>query len=370
MLERNRESIAQAISDLGFHVNEIARGLKTSRTMTVGVLIPDLENVFCTSIVAHIENMLQRAGYSSLICDYREDVALEREKLEFLAKKSVDGFIYMPLGNQEDIVARLLERSLPVILIDRPLPGLACDTVLVDNLNAAYGAIEHLINHGHRRIGIIAGPPGIYTAQERLKGYRRVHEDFDLPIADDLILEGDYSLESGYRLMGQLLQRADPPTAVFVTNYEMTLGAMIATLVFSGTGPGGSVVVPAPADGAVSTGIIWTVAVPVLAAVMDHFTSGAPLVVGQAAETEAETGEDSEIVAEIKGLLDSRIRPAVAQDGGDILFDHFDEETGVLRLRMRGACSGCPSSSATLKAGVEQMMRHYIPEVTSVEQVI
>jgi LacI family transcriptional regulator len=228
VLERNRETIAQAISDLGFHVNEIARGLKTSRTMTVGVLIPDLENVFCTSIVAHIENMLQRAGYSSLICDYREDRALEREKLEFLAKKSVDGFIYMPLGNQEDIVARLLERSLPVILIDRPLPGLACDTVLVDNLNAAYGAIEHLINHGHRRIGIIAGPPGIYTAQERLKGYRRVHEDFDLPIADDLILEGDYSLESGYRLMGQLLQRADPPTAVFVTNYEMTLGAIMA----------------------------------------------------------------------------------------------------------------------------------------------
>ncbi len=228
MLERNRESIAQAISDLGFHVNEIARGLKTSRTMTVGVLIPDLENVFCTSIVAHIENTLQRAGYSSLICDYREDRALEREKLEFLAKKSVDGFIYMPLGNQEDIVARLLARSLPVILIDRPLPGLACDTVLVDNLNAAYGAIEHLINHGHRRIGIIAGPPGIYTAQERLKGYRRVHEDFDLPIADDLILEGDYSLESGYRLMGQLLQRADPPTAVFVTNYEMTLGAIMA----------------------------------------------------------------------------------------------------------------------------------------------
>ena len=228
MLERNREAIAQAISDLGFHVNEIARGLKTSRTMTVGVLIPDLENVFCTSIVAHIENTLLRAGYSSLICDYREDRALEREKLEFLAKKSVDGFIYMPLGNQEDVVARFLERSLPVILIDRPLPGLACDTVLVDNLNAAYGAIEHLINHGHRRIGIIAGPPGIYTAQERLKGYRRVHEDFDLPIADDLILEGDYSLESGHRLMDQLLKRPDPPSAVFVTNYEMTLGAIMA----------------------------------------------------------------------------------------------------------------------------------------------
>ena len=109
---------------------------------------------------------------------------------------------------------------------------------------------------------------------------------------------------------------------------------------------------------------------PVLAAVMDHFTSGAPLVVGQAAETETETGEDSEIVAEIKGLLDSRIRPAVAQDGGDILFDRFDEATGTLYLRMRGACAGCPSSSATLKAGVEQMMRHYVPEVERVEQIL
>ena len=78
---------------------------------------------------------------------------------------------------------------------------------------------------------------------------------------------------------------------------------------------------------------------------------------------------DAEVVEQIKELLDTRVRPAVAQDGGDILFDTFDEETGVLSLRMRGACAGCPSSSATLKAGVEQMMRHYVPEVTRVEQV-
>ena len=109
---------------------------------------------------------------------------------------------------------------------------------------------------------------------------------------------------------------------------------------------------------------------PILAAIMDHFVSGAPLMRGGAFDSADPDGEDSEIVAEIKQLLDSRIRPAVAQDGGDILFDAFDEETGTLSLRMRGACAGCPSSSATLKAGVEQMMRHYVPEVTSVEQVI
>ncbi len=115
----------------------------------------------------------------------------------------------------------------------------------------------------------------------------------------------------------------------------------------------------------------WSVLkAPILAAIMDHFVSGQPLVTGQTAAADDHAESDSEVVAEIKQLLDTRVRPAVAQDGGDILFDAFNEETGVLRLRMRGACAGCPSSSATLKAGVEQMMKHYVPEVTSVEQVI
>jgi Fe-S cluster biogenesis protein NfuA len=118
-------------------------------------------------------------------------------------------------------------------------------------------------------------------------------------------------------------------------------------------------------------GLEWSqMKAPILAAIMDHFVSGAPLMRAGSGETADAPGEDSEVVAEIKALLDSRIRPAVAQDGGDILFDAFDEATGVLSLRMRGACAGCPSSALTLKAGVEQMMKHYVPEVTSVEQVL
>ena len=109
---------------------------------------------------------------------------------------------------------------------------------------------------------------------------------------------------------------------------------------------------------------------PILAAIMDHFQSGRPVVTGDIDGGEADPSTDSDIVQEIKALLDSRIRPAVAQDGGDILFDSFDAESGLLTLRMRGACAGCPSSTATLKAGVEQMMRHYIPEVTRVEQTL
>ena len=111
---------------------------------------------------------------------------------------------------------------------------------------------------------------------------------------------------------------------------------------------------------------------PILAEIMDHFTSGAPLIVGEEAvgEEEVYEGETAQIVAEIKDLIDTRIRPAVAQDGGDILFSRFEPDTGVVWLNMRGACSGCPSSAATLKSGVENLLRHYVPEVTRVEQTL
>ena len=110
---------------------------------------------------------------------------------------------------------------------------------------------------------------------------------------------------------------------------------------------------------------------PILAAIMEHFTSGAPLLRDDEGDGHDDTvyaGDTAQIVAEIKDLLDTRIRPAVAQDGGDITFSRFEADTGVVWLNMRGACSGCPSSSATLKAGVENMLKHYVPEVTRVEQ--
>jgi Fe-S cluster biogenesis protein NfuA len=113
---------------------------------------------------------------------------------------------------------------------------------------------------------------------------------------------------------------------------------------------------------------------PILAAIMDHFTAGRPLFrEGETTAGHAEgayEGDVAQIVAEIKDLLDTRIRPAVAQDGGDILFNRFDVNDGVVYLNMKGACSGCPSSTATLKAGVENLLKHYVPEVTRVEQAV
>lgn len=112
----------------------------------------------------------------------------------------------------------------------------------------------------------------------------------------------------------------------------------------------------------------WHVMKPaVLGAIMEHFTAGKPILLESATPAAAE-GEDSDIVAQIKELLDTRVRPAVAQDGGDIVFHSFEE--GVVFLHMQGSCSGCPSSTATLKSGIENMLRHYIPEVVEVRAVL
>jgi len=106
----------------------------------------------------------------------------------------------------------------------------------------------------------------------------------------------------------------------------------------------------------------------VLAAIMEHFTAGRPVIIGDSSEaTGSADDEDDEIVAAIKELLETRVRPAVAMDGGDITFEDFED--GVVYLHMQGSCSGCPSSTATLKAGIENMLRHYIPEVTEVRAV-
>lgn len=228
VLDENKRLIEEAIQALDFKVNEIARGLKTNKTMTVGVLIPSLENLFSMSIISNIENVLLQNGYSTIICDYKEDIGLEKEKLDFLVNKMIDGVIVMPFGNEGELVGKVIEKNIPVVLIDRTIKDVNCDVVLVDNLNASYNAVEQLITRGHKRIGIICGPQDISTAQERLKGYIRVHEDYNMEVDDSLIKFGDYQLQSGHMLLNELLNVNPLPTAVFVTNYEMTLGAIIA----------------------------------------------------------------------------------------------------------------------------------------------
>jgi NFU1 iron-sulfur cluster scaffold homolog, mitochondrial len=123
-----------------------------------------------------------------------------------------------------------------------------------------------------------------------------------------------------------------------------------------------------------SDAIAWAHLKPhLLAAIMDHFLSGAPMLAEDGPGEEAEIvyeGEAAGIVKELKEIIEARVRPAVARDGGDITFHSWDHDAGIVRLTMKGSCAGCPSSTLTLKQGIENMLRHYVPEVNAVEQVV
>lgn len=174
-------------------------------------------------------------------------------------------------------------------------------------------------------------------------------------------------------------QEVSPATAYEFVSIDEAVASPLATALFAINGVrgvflGADFVAITKAEEA-----DWAVMKPqALAAIMDHFVSGAPVIADagpQAAGAIDEDeviyeGETAEIVAEIKELIATRVRPAVANDGGDIVFRRFDVESGIVHLSMRGACAGCPSSAMTLKQGVENLLRHYVPEVTAVEAAI
>lgn len=225
--EANRIKIEAAIEELHYEINEVARGLKTNRTKTIGVVIPELNNIFCTEIITSMEDVLRNHGYAIIVCDCRTDKQLEREAVAFLTQKRVDGIINMPVDETGSHLEEFRRSGKPVVLIDRKIKNLNCDSVFVDNRTASREAVQLLLRDGHRHIGIIAGPQDIFTAKERLLGYKDALTQAQIPVQDNWICYGDYKMESGVRGIDELLKKDPKLTAVFVCNYEMTLGAVI-----------------------------------------------------------------------------------------------------------------------------------------------
>ena len=225
--EKNRIKIEAAIEELHYEVNEVARGLKTNATRTIGVVIPELNNTFCAEIITGMEDVLRSHGYATIVCDCRTDRKLEQEAVEFLIRRRVDGIINMPVDEEGKHLRKFQKTGKPIVLIDRRIQGISCDSVLVDNRKAAEDAVQCFIKNGHRNIGIIGGPEGFFTAQERLSGYSKALKEAGIPIRGSLIFHGDYTIQGGVRGLEELVRSNPDMTAVFVTNYEMTMGAMI-----------------------------------------------------------------------------------------------------------------------------------------------
>ena len=228
--EKNRIAIEQAIRKLDYTVNEYARGFKLNRSHIIGVIIPDLNNLFITNILVQMETLLREHDYSIMICYCHTDAALERELVHFLLGRMVDGIINMPVCATGEHLKPALSKKVPVLVLDRMISGLEgqIDNILIDNASIARRAVQSLIDQGHRQIGLIIGPTDYSTSRERLEGYRQALASSGIPVNDSLIAYSDFTVEGGYESLCHLLKCNPNMTAVFPTNYDMTLGSFIA----------------------------------------------------------------------------------------------------------------------------------------------
>lgn len=226
--DKNKVKIEAAIKELDFEINELARSLKTNCSKTIGVVIAELNNIFCTEIIIEIEDILRNSGYATIVCDCRTNKNLEKEAIEFLYRKRVDGIINIPVNVDGSYLNCFQMSKKPIVLIDRKLNGLDCDCVLVDNMTATKNAIKLLMQNGHTKIGMIGGPEEVFTAQERLMGYKLAMMEEGIAPEERLIVHGDYTIKGGVKCLEKLVKLNPDMTAVLVVNYEMTMGAMIA----------------------------------------------------------------------------------------------------------------------------------------------
>lgn len=223
------DSIRNAIEQLDYHVNPFARSLKTQRSRCVGILIPDMTAPFYGNVITALDKSLRQHGYHSLICCYGSNHGLERDKLQYLISNGIDGLIYAPEDLSADEFHELTANwKIPVVQIDRMIQGVISDAVLVDNADAMYKAVNHLIGKGHHRIAMITGPKSVFTAKERQVGYLRALSDNGILFDDELVISYQNEFATGYRGCEILLKLPERPTAIITTNYDITLGLVTA----------------------------------------------------------------------------------------------------------------------------------------------
>ncbi len=232
------ERVRRAATELGFAPNRVARSLRTQRGSVIGLVIPDIENPFFTSLARGVEDAAQQTNLSVVLCNSDGNVDKERHYLDIALAEQMAGVVVAAASRARTDLSALMARGMPVVAVDRRPRGASVDAVLVDNQHAGEVATEHLVASGYRRIACITGPRGVSTAEERLAGYRGGLRDALLArsvpaaeveaLVDAYIRYADFRVEGGHAAMEDLLAQPDPPDAVFVANNLMSVGALQA----------------------------------------------------------------------------------------------------------------------------------------------
>lgn len=219
--------VEKAMQALDYHPDQIARSLRVGRSNVIGMIVPDVSNLFYAEILRGVEESCQKIGYSVILSGSSDDSGNERRHLETLYARRVDG-VLLASSVSEAAYDRLTLRRFPLVFVDSVPAGVTSGAVVVDNAEAAFVATNHLIGLGHRRIAIITGRLDRSVGLDRMNGYRRALREAGIWIPDDFVMHGDFHVESGYKYGAELMRLPTPPTAIFCCNNRMTLGLLRA----------------------------------------------------------------------------------------------------------------------------------------------
>lgn len=226
--EKTTNRIHAAIQRTGYRPHSIARALAGARTKSIGLAISGISNPYFMDVIAAIEAAAADHGHTILLADTHDEPQRELQMVQELVLRRVDGLVLAPSpGAEANALKYLSQHSVPVVLVDRFLP-VEIDHVGIENEGPAAQLVEHLIELGHRRIGLVAGLESLSTTEERVKGYRDALDRAGIPIDDDLIAHGASQHEPARAAVHRLLDLDNPPTALVAANNAMTIGTLHA----------------------------------------------------------------------------------------------------------------------------------------------
>jgi len=224
-----RERVLAAVRELGYAPDAIARSLKQGRTQLIGLVVADITNPFFNELTQIIEAAAREMGFTMLLCDTNQEYRRELEYLRLMRTYRVEGMILAPTGHPDDYEAgEVREMRMPVVLVDRTLPGLPFDSVTLNNRLAAMQATNHILELGHRRVGMIGGTCHLSVALERKEGYRAALEQQGIGYDARLVRDGRFREEDARIACREILACGNRPTALFVANNHMLVGVMRA----------------------------------------------------------------------------------------------------------------------------------------------
>ncbi len=220
-----RARVERAMREVGYMPNGVARTLRSGKSHTIGLMLPDSSNPYFAEIARGIQNAAFDMGYGVLVCN--TDDELEKEALygTLLIEKQVDGVILIAAGASGAHIRALQKRGIPISVVDRDSPEADVDSVQIDNRAGGRMAAQHLLELGHRRIGCIAGRVEVYPSYDRVDGYVDALQAAGLPVDSSLIVNSTFRAEGGFEAMRHLMTVPQPPTAVFACNDMMAVGA-------------------------------------------------------------------------------------------------------------------------------------------------